>query len=314
MNDILNFSKLDSGKTTIDSHTLSLRNMVEDVVSTNIFLAEKKQLQFNYEVDRNLPATLYGDSVKLSHVITNLLNHAIRNTHKGFIKLALDFEKIINDNTLVAFSIVFSGKEDAQHFSTEFLDISNQGNYDNINSELSLTITSKLIDVLGGKLVIDNVSPTETRLTFKLLLKNKSENTLVATANENKQYNFSGIKFLLAEDNEINALIATKFLTSWGATVIQVTNGYEALEKMETEDFDMILLDMFMPELDGYATATKIRALSDAKKANIPIIAITASALDEVFDIIYKCGINDYITKPFSPVELNDKIKKHLIK
>jgi CheY-like chemotaxis protein len=209
---------------------------------------------------------------------------------------------------------VFSGKEDAQHFSTEFLDISNQGNYDNINSELSLTITSKLIDVLGGKLVIDNVSPTETRLTFKLLLKNKSENTLVATANENKQYNFSGINFLLAEDNEINALIATKFLTSWGATVIQVANGYEALEKMETEDFDMILLDMFMPELDGYATATKIRALSDAKKANIPIIAITASALDEVFDIIYKCGINDYITKPFSPVELNDKIKKHLIK
>ncbi len=118
----------------------------------------------------------------------------------------------------------------------------------------------------------------------------------------------------MAEDNEINALIATKFLTSWGATVVQVANGNDALEKMETEDFDMILLDMFMPELDGYETATKIRSLSNNTKANIPIIAITASVLDEVFDIIFKSGINDYITKPFSPVELNDKIKKHLKK
>lgn len=314
MNDILDFSNLESEKTTIESHALSLKNIIKDIASANIFLIEKKQLQFNYEVDRNIPVTLFGDTVKLSHVITNLLNHAIRNTHKGFIKLVLDFEKNINDNTLVYFSIIFSGKEILQNYSSEFFDISSQGNYDNIGSDLSLTITSKLIDVLGGKLVIENISATETRLTFKLLFKNKSGSTFASINNANKQYNFLGIKFLLAEDNEINALIATKFLSSWGATVVQAANGNEALKKMEIEDFDMVLLDIFMPELDGYATATKIRSLSDNKKASTPIIAITASALDEVFDIIYKCGINDYITKPFSPIELNDKIKKHLKK
>jgi PAS domain S-box-containing protein len=314
VNEILDFSKLESGKTTIESHALSLKNIVEEIASTNIFIAEKKQFQFNYEIDRNIPVTLFGDSLKLRHAIINLLKHAIKNTNKEFIKLSINFEKKIKDKTLVAFSIVYSGKEDIKYLPSDIIEISNHNKSDNINSELILTITSKLIDVLGGNLLIENNSTTEKRLAFKLLFNNKPEITLAATANENKQYNFSGIKFLLAEDNEINALIATKFLTLWGATVIQVDNGNEALEKMETEDFDMILLDMFMPELDGYATATKIRALSDSKKANIPIIAITASALDEVFDIIYKCGINDYITKPFSPVELNNKIKKLLFK
>lgn len=304
VNDILNFNKIESDVNFIEKEPFSIKDLCNDVVSNTTYWVNERGLKLLYDIDTNIPNIVVGDHTKLKHILNNLIANSIKNTKEGYIKLSVEFMKQFNNQSSILFSI-----EDTSN-------IANETSLTNINSHaakhFNIPVTAKIINLLNGKLIEHANKNNKKIFAFELVFDNFNKHTSPENKPQYKQYNFQGKKFLLVEDNEINALIASKFLTSWGATVVEVTNGKEAISVLEKEDFDMVLLDLFMPELDGYATAKKIRSTKNISKANIPIVVITASTSDEIEKAVYEKTFNAYINKPFQPKALNEVINKYL--
>lgn len=320
INNILDFNKLDSEKLELEKTPFSLWELVENIHASTKVKAQEKQLDFQLEIDPIFKANvLYGDPMRLTQVLLNLLNNAIKFTEKGEIKL---FCKSIDkaDNKLkVRFTVKDTGigiEEDSQQKVFEVFEqasLSTTRRYG--GTGLGLPIVKKVLALHNSDIQINSAPENGTELTFDIVFTYKK----VAAKQVAKMVNshtldkdLSGLNILVVEDNTINVLVVQKMLSRFNIHPHIAENGKEALVKLAENNYDLILMDLYMPEMDGYETTLNIRALPDSKKANIPIIALTATTNDQAIEDAFKVGMNSYLFKPFHPTDLLREITKHV--
>jgi two-component system, sensor histidine kinase len=320
LTDILDFSKIESGNLTFDSVQFNLKEICKNVVALNQANAQSKNLQLILNADELSEEYFQGDSLRLCQILNNLIGNAIKFTNKGNVTLSYKIGKEIGKRKIIEFSINDSGigiaanKLDSIFDSFSQADRTISTNYG--GTGLGLTITKKLIEMQGGNITVTSELNKGTTFTFSLEFEkvDVEDYCIQKYQRKNTILDLEGLKILVAEDNNINASILSKFLSKWNVKMDLAQNGNEVLIKLENEAYDLILMDLHMPLMGGEEALRKIRNNNSATYKMIPIIALTADATSETQKLMLEVGFNDYITKPFNPDKLFDILEQYAIK
>ncbi|MFM2224611.1 MAG: hypothetical protein RJA07_813 [Bacteroidota bacterium] len=314
VNDILDFGKIEAGKVVLESTPFNISSLIKNIKNSYIYKATEKGILLKSTIDEALPKIVLGDPTRLSQILTNLISNAIKFTEHGFVEITLRKMKSINGNEVkVRFEIADSGigiSKDKHHLIFEsFSQANTDTNRKFGGTGLGLTITKKLIELHQSQIQLQSESGKGTTFYFDITFEmaddfiknNEISNTLVETKD------MIGKHILVVEDNAFNQLVAVKFLEKWQAIVDVADNGLIALKKIEQKKYDLILMDIQMPEMNGIEATHIIRTNKNEQIKNIPIIAFTAAADTDKEKMIAE-GMNDSISKPFNPTELFNKI------
>ena len=318
INDILDFNKIDSGKVELEMAQFDVRNLVHRIIHSHSFLANEKRLKLSCLVDESIPQILIGDSLRLGQVLNNLLSNAIKFTDKGFVKVSLSSESFHENEVEIKFEFEDTGigipESKRKTIFEAFTQASSSTSRKYGGTGLGLAIVKRLVELFGGDISVKprpgGGSVFEFSLVFEFHSEKKSPFQKDFEVNK-KSLGLSSI--LVAEDNSVNQILIKKFLTKWNVGNLVITgDGKEALDCFEREDFDLVLLDLQMPEIDGFEVAKAIRNNPDKNKRKKPVLALTAASLNEVKHDLEDSGFDDFVPKPFSPEELYEKIIKFL--
>lgn len=315
INDILDFTKLDSGKIELSSIDFNLRDLTQSLYQSFSFKAKEKGIVFDVEYDERMPFFVKGDSFRLSQVLNNLISNAIKFTREGFVKLKVEMVDRKDATYVTRFSVIDSGIGIPEDKLDKIFEQFTQADSDTTRlyggTGLGLSISSRLVVLMGSSILVSSSPGKGSDFHFTLVLQHghktdASTATTKIVPKSNEQFRNKVI--LLAEDNVFNANIARRFITGWGAQLEIVVDGRQALEFVSRRKYDLILMDVQMPVLDGFACTRKIRK----HFKDVPIIAITASPKNEIIHEIMSCGMNDFVSKPFKPNELRTKLLEWL--
>ncbi len=319
INDILDYNKIDSGKVELERTPFDLRNIVHRIVHSHSFQASEKSLKISCEIDEEIPQTLIGDSLRLGQIVNNLVSNAIKFTEKGFVRISLFREFTKGNHTEVRFVFEDSGigipENKRKTIFEAFTQASSSTSRKYGGTGLGLAIVKRLVELNGGEIEVSarrgGGSIFEFTLPFEFIDTKSLEAEKAGLLKS--QRSLENASILVAEDNTVNQILIRKFLTKWNVKELVIaSDGLEALQQFQAGDFDLVLLDLQMPELDGFAVARGIRSTPDQKKNEVPILALTAASLNEVKEEMRINGINDFIPKPFTPETLFEKILKYL--
>ena len=315
INDILDFSKLESGKISLESIPFKLRQVVATVVDLMLPKAIEKYIKLSYSIDESIPETLLGDPTRLNQVLINLVGNAIKFTNEGGVRVTITKLDEQEEELSLRFSVTDTGigipPESLDKIFEGFTQASNDTTRKYGGTGLGLTITKQLIELQGGEISVS--SKVGEGSSFVFWLRFKKDLRQEAPEPEEKevskqQYPLENTRILLVEDNLFNQMLAAKILENWHCKVDIAGNGIVATEKAAGEDYDLILMDIQLPEMDGYQATTYIRNKIPAPKNRVPIIAMTAHAFPEEIEKCKKFGMDDYISKPFDENKLYKKI------
>lgn len=314
INDVLDFNKIEAGKITLDEAEFNIKDLILKITQSVQSNLSTKNIKLILNIDNKIPTYLIGDPLRLSQVFNNLLNNAIKFTEKGKIVVTLQMKKMMSDYVSINFSIKDTGigmsKEEIPIIFEKFTQANNQISRKFGGTGLGLGISKKILELYNSTIQVDSELNKGTNFYFNLNLKIANQKPLVNSKVEiNNEKLLTGVKILLVEDYQMNIRIATMFLEKWGMVYDIATNGRIAVEKVLQNNYQLVLMDLSMPEMDGYEATMNIRKFD--KKT--PIIALTASALN-IQDKVYEVGMNDYVTKPFNPKDLFHKIYQHALK
>lgn len=318
INDILDISKIDAGKMRFEEVPIQLPMIIDTAIDLFSVRAEEKGIQLKRSIHSMLPPFLLGDPTRLNQIIYNLLSNAIKFTQEGTVDFSVAVKKEDTDSVLIEFCIRDTGcgipDDKMSLLFQDFTQLNAETPRKYGGTGLGLAITKRLVELQGGTIKVDSKINEGTAFTVLLEFKKcKDENRISEFLNEKNIYAVIkpiGARILVAEDNAVNQLLTEKLLQGWKCNVDIVDNGKRAIEKLKTDTYDVVLLDIEMPEMDGYTTAKYIRnEMGDAIR-NIPIIAVTAHADLREAEKCIQAGMNDYILKPFNPKELNKKLLK----
>jgi PAS domain S-box-containing protein len=317
INDILDFTKLDSGKIELSAIDFNLRELVQSLYQSFSYKAKEKGVVFDVEFDQRIPFFVKGDNFRLSQVLNNLISNAIKFTQRGSVRLKVEMTEGKGNSFAARFSVIDTGigipREKQEKIFEQFTQADSDTTRLYGGTGLGLSISVKLVELMGSAILVDSVPGKGSDFHFSVILQrgDAAEPVMVAPAPKpvpktNEQ--FKNKRILLAEDNLFNANIARRFITGWGGEIDLVVDGRQALEFIARKKYDLILMDVQMPVLDGFACTRKIRK----HFKDIPIIAVTASPKNEIINEIMACGMNDFVSKPFKPNELRSKILEYL--
>lgn len=318
INNILDFTKIESGKVSLEKIGFNLRNLVEEIVSAMKIRAKEKQIEIGCHIDDHIPENVIGDPLRLSQIINNLMGNALKFTDSGSINIELINRDQTNDEVVVDFLICDTGIGMSQETMENIFELFVQGSSETTRkyggTGLGLVITQKLLELFNSKILAESHPGVGTCFSFSIKFPVLAPTAYDISVNKDNYpfAPFAGQRVLLVEDNQVNKLIAGKFLKDWNLTVNSADNGLIALEMVKKESYSLILMDLQMPEMDGYQASVAIRGIGTEPYLSIPIIALTAAARSDVSDQVFKSGMNDFISKPFNPVDLHLKIKKYL--
>ncbi len=313
INDILDFSKIEVGKMTFENKRLDIRGLLNDIVSSLAFKTVNHEVKIHYHVADDVPALVRGDKTRTYQILINLLNNAIKFTSKGKINIYVAL--IENAGKVnIGFKVKDTGigipEDKLDAIFEPFTQAENNTARKYGGSGLGLSITQKLIKLFGGNISVTSEVGTGTQFSFNLNF-NRFDGDLLADTAKERITKMKG-KILVVDDNEINRLLATRVLSRYGLDVIATDNGLSAIELLQGKDFDLVLMDVHMPGLNGYETTIQLRKMEDQYYKSLPIIALTASVMDDHFEEIERCGMTDFQLKPFKPDELIEKIAKYI--
>ena len=318
VNDILDFSKLDSGKAELEEATFSLKLLVENVYKSFLPKTTEKGIQFSYHYDANLPDQINGDSVRIGQVLLNLISNAIKFTGSGSVTLHLKAVEETEGYFKTHFAVVDTGigipvEKQAKIFEP-FTQADGSTGRKYGGTGLGLNIAQKIISLMGGKLEVKSEEGKGSKFYFTVMLKRASSQAAEQSAPAETAADLSvllkDVSILIADDHAPNSFLAKQFLTKWGATVFTAENGAEAIARLSEQQVDIILMDLQMPVMDGFEATTRIRK----SHPKLPILALTASRSEEIEEKVIAAGMNDIVSKPFTPKELRSKIVLHLKK
>jgi PAS domain S-box-containing protein len=317
INDVLDISKIDAGKFSIIRSPSNLKDLIQSVYRLLKFKADEEHIEFFLHVDPEIPEYLMIDSLRLNQILMNLLSNAIKFTKRGYVKLTVALLKKERERVKLQFSVEDTGIGIPKHRLNDIFESFEQADDDTANkyggTGLGLAIVKKLIELKGGELTVDSRIDKGSVFTFT------NWYTVATKPHEQKVKIVGGplkpfidIRVLVAEDNLINQFMLTKILNDWKVKAEMVSNGQKAIEKLKENDYDIILMDTHMPEMNGYQAARKIRIEFDEPKRSIPIISLSAATFDHEQQEALASGMNDVLAKPFQPEQLHEKMERLL--
>jgi PAS domain S-box-containing protein len=315
VNDILDFSKIEAGKVSLEERPVDLRQLVLGIVDNFHAKAGEKGLDLAARIDERVPNSVLGDPIKIGQVLANLLSNAVKFTSKGSVTVTLQVLERISEAVSIEFRIADTGIGIAPDRLRHIFDEFTQANYDiglkYGGTGLGLSISKKLVEMHGSRIVVESESEKGTVFSFALRMKIPAAAGGPADGATDQQA-LKGMKVLVADDNEVNLLVITGFLRHWGIEADTVTSGRQAVERIKEGDYDLVLMDLRMPELDGYAATREIRALPDPKLARLPIFAVSASTRMGQPHELDAAGFTEFVGKPVSPDILFAKIVRYV--
>jgi PAS domain S-box-containing protein len=310
INDVLDISKIESGKMEIETIGFSPRKLLSECAQLLQFKAEEKGLRLTYEVADDVPLVLLGDPHRLYQVLMNICGNAIKFTEQGTVDISIYLNHSKDNSVALRFIVEDTGigidkyrlKEVFESFRQESTSVSRQYG----GTGLGLTISRELVRLMGGDLEIDSQKGIGTRVGFELPFETGTENDLEElTGSTPDPSKLTGKHILVVEDNTMNLALAEAVLESYGATVSTATNGVEALEILAHQSFDVILMDIRMPRMDGLEATRRLR---NELRITTPVIALTANPKTEIRVAITEAGLNDFLLKPYRESVLISKI------
>lgn len=317
ISDILDFSKIETGKIEFDKNSFDLQKVCDSVYQVFRISAAEKKIALEYQPDLSLKQSVYGDSVRLNQVLTNLVGNAIKFTSKGTVSIAYKVISSTKNICTLEFAVKDTGIGIADEEQDRVFDGFSQANK-SISSKfggtgLGLSISKKLIEMQGGKLEMTSKLGHGTTFTFYITYETHAYNKILPIPEDSRKNknDLNGMKVLVAEDNNINVIVIRRFLEKWGIYYQIARNGKEATEMVDKEDFDLVLMDIHMPEMDGEEATKTIRKHATKKISNIPIIALTANASIDTQQKLLGSGFTNYLSKPFNPDNLFKLLKKY---
>ena len=321
INNILDFNKIDSGNIELEKLPFNIAELLNNIGSILDVKAKEKDLDLFIHIDEDIKAqNIIGDPTRLSQIIFNIAGNAIKFTEKGSISINAKTVYTDSGNITIRFEIKDTGigiSEEKQKLIFEpFKQASRNVTRKYGGTGLGLPIAKHLVELYGSKIDINSKLNEGTVFSFDIsypITDLPIHETLKTTTPEIRNKNIENLRILLAEDNEMNVLFMKKLLSNWDVHLEIVENGQKVIDALAEQDFDVILMDIHMPILDGYKATQIIREMEDQKKANTYIIALTASTSSEIEDIKEK-GIDDYLSKPFSINSLKEKLSNIPVK
>jgi len=313
INDILDLSKIESGKMELEKIDFSLRQTVDQVIETLRYKADEKGLHVLSDIDSSIPDVLIGDPVRLNQIILNLAGNAIKFTEKGSVQIKVALASG-NPSTVmnIMFSVIDTGigipKDKLETVFESFKQANSSDSRKYGGTGLGLSISRQLVELHGGEIKIESEEGAGTTFSFILNFDEGSGERLHKQLNAHAHIDghiLDGLKILIADDNEYNRIVAEDTLKSKADVTIETaSNGHEAIELLKVHEFDIVMMDVQMPGMNGFEATRFIRANLSSPKKDIPIIALTASVLRTDLDKCRQAGMNSYIPKPFSASQL----------
>ncbi len=314
INDILDFSKIEAGKVELESIDFNFKDLLVNIKKSIEVHAASKEVEIDLHFDDNIPEHLIGDPLRMSQIMNNLVNNAVKFTDNGRITIIARLNHFTNDSVAIDVSVRDTGigiaKENLSRIFEKFAQADKHITRRFGGTGLGLGITKKLLELHGSKIEVQSEVGKGSNFYFTINLKSTVQPDKILRKEEVlDELTLKGTRILLVEDYPINIKIATRFLEKWGMNYDTAANGRIAVEKLSQNDYQIVLMDLLMPEMDGYTATENIRKFDKTT----PIIALTASVLNTQ-DRVYEVGMNGFVTKPFNPKELFQKINKYALR
>lgn len=315
-NDILDFNKIESGNIDLEYKEFDLKVFLKNVKNMFMQKAEEKGLLLNLRLDEELPTFVIGDKLRLSQILHNLVGNAIKFTEKGAVIIDILVSSKKSDSCSIEIAVSDTGiginETELTRIFTAFNQATEQTWRKYGGSGLGLTISKNLVELMGGTLQVKSEEGTGSRFSFILSFKIGS---IIPSDSSFDSFNqvkvsFKGKRILLVEDNEMNILVALQFINDLEITADIARSGEEAVALAQKNQYDLILMDLQMPFMDGYEASQQIRGSGNNE---VPIIAQTASCLSEIKEEVANSGMNGVLLKPYSPDDLYIILEKFLV-
>jgi PAS domain S-box-containing protein len=317
VNDVLDYNKIESGKIVFEKTQFNLTDFLDEINRSYTLRSKGKKLDFNIIKDKNLPFSVIGDPIRLNQVLSNLLSNALKFTLSGEIKVHVNEIGRTGNQSNIEFKITDTGIGIPKDKLVDIFDSFTQAAADTTRlfggTGLGLAISKRLIELQGGTIRVESEPNVGSSFSFNLFLMVAEQETPNSHSKiPERQSELEGKRILVAEDNKINFFVVNKFLEGWGMIVTHVENGLLAIEAIKKTEFDLILMDLHMPVMDGIEATRILRKSENPDIKNIPIVALTAAIMSENYDKIDDLKINEYVLKPFKPQDLYDRILRHV--
>jgi len=321
VNDVLDFNKIESGKVIFENISFNLTELMQSISGGQKIKAEEKGLVFKLDVDSRLNnKVLFGDPTRLTQVIFNLVSNAIKFTKDGNIWVRVTCVEDRHNTITVSFSVKDTGigiqKENLDNIFEPFAQESITTTRQYGGTGLGLAIIKRLLELQGLKMYVNSNVGEGSEFGFNMEFPVSTEQIDQRVEKQPQTFNsdnLGNLRVLIAEDNVVNVMLMKKLFSKWNLVPTIAENGERAVQLVQYGNFDIILMDLQMPVMNGFDAAMEIRRMPDTKKANIPIIALTASALFDIRERVFNAGMNDYVSKPFKPDELLEKMQNLVI-
>ena len=321
INDILDFSKLEAGKLHLHDVDFHLKDLIAHTLHLTSVAAKNKNIITKVKLDPKVPKIYFADSLRLGQVLTNLASNAVKFSNKeGTVTLQVNLLEQNDNDALVQFLVKDEGigisKEDQNKLFQSFSQADNSTQREFGGTGLGLSISKKIIDLMGGDIWVQSEKGKGSTFGFQVKLQTSSMEKIIQNTQDEKislelaVEKLQGKEVLLVEDNEMNQELALDLLSKKGIITTIANHGKEALELLQEKEFDLVLMDIQMPVMDGYTATKKIR--EQEKFRDLAILAMTANAMSEDIKQAKESGMNDHIAKPIVPSEMFSKMVKWL--
>ncbi|MDP2415778.1 PAS domain S-box protein [Daejeonella sp.] len=313
INDVLDFTKIETGNMVLEGVNVNLKELVAQTLNSLQFKTAEKHVALKSEIDHRIPANVIGDNTRLYQILINLLGNAVKFTEKGEVKLKLDLVDENKKFVKVRFEVSDTGIGIPADKIDDIFNSYTQASTDTTRkyggTGLGLAITKSLIELHNSEISVKSELGKGSAFSF-IIQFDRSTTSAVSVDNKTPLQKLTGL-VLVVDDNEINRLLASKVITKWGVSVDFAENGKVAFEKVQDKKYDLILMDLHMPVMDGMESSRAIRRLR-GYYAEVPIIALTASLFAHELETITECGMDGFVIKPFVPNDLYNKIRPYL--
>lgn len=311
INDILEINRLESDKVTIEKINLNITKLSQNIINSFKEFINENNINFHLNIDNSLNYNLKGDPTKISQILINLINNAIKFSKDGDVWFTISKKSETENNITLHFEIRDNGIGIPEEKQEAIFDSFSQGSVE-INrtyggTGLGLSIVKKILEVMGSEIYLISEAEKGSTFSFDLEFEKGIIDPVAIEINQNIE--FSNEKnILLVEDNKINQMITQKMLERKGISCVIIDNGEEAIENVKINNYDLILMDVHLPGINGTEATTEIRKFNNT----VPIIALTAISLNENREMLLSYGMNEVITKPFEPEHFYTVVTKYL--
>jgi CheY-like chemotaxis protein len=313
--DILDISKIEANKVTLTKEEFEIVSVITDILHMFSYAADESGIELTYSLDPDIPAAVLGDRERIGQVLRNLVSNAMKFTQEGSIRIVVLKERTADDRVHLRFEVtdtgigIESGKADKLFQS--FYQVETDFSKEKQGTGLGLAISKRIIEMMGGSIGVESVPGKGSTFFFVVPFETIELRRERKEPREKLETEIGGpavwnVQVLLAEDSFINQLYVSELLRKNGYNVITARNGFEAMDKVEKEKVDIVLMDIQMPDFDGLSAAKELR--KKYTRDDLPILALTAYVLQEELDVFLQAGMNDYITKPIDERKLLEKV------